>query len=192
MGGYGSGSHLVRLFKKRTTSCCLPISISSLLADGLLVSGKKKEGYLGWEFGERRRRNALHCIVDATSMTKPILQVRYGFKSKRRKGCDFDYKIKLTTTRLFRGGIRWWFLCPNMDIMDRPCRNRVAKLFMPPSSRYFGCRRCHQLTYESCQNSRRYSRWFRAVERTSGVEGLAGLKGFIRMTNNANSDWLYD
>ena len=27
----------------------------------------------------------------------------------------------------------------------------MAKLYLPPGSRYFGCRRCHRLTYTSCQ-----------------------------------------
>jgi pyruvate-formate lyase-activating enzyme len=27
----------------------------------------------------------------------------------------------------------------------------VAKLYLPPGSRYFGCRHCHNLTYQSCK-----------------------------------------
>jgi hypothetical protein len=27
----------------------------------------------------------------------------------------------------------------------------VGKLYLPPGARYFGCRRCHELTYRSCQ-----------------------------------------
>ena len=31
------------------------------------------------------------------------------------------------------------------------CARRVAKLFQPPHSPYFGCRFCHRLTYRSRQ-----------------------------------------
>ena len=31
------------------------------------------------------------------------------------------------------------------------CYWQVAKLYLPPGSRYFGCRHCHNLTYTSCQ-----------------------------------------
>ena len=27
----------------------------------------------------------------------------------------------------------------------------MGKLYLPPGARYFGCRRCHELTYRSCQ-----------------------------------------
>ncbi|MCI0460572.1 MAG: hypothetical protein L0Z62_26765 [Gemmataceae bacterium] len=32
-----------------------------------------------------------------------------------------------------------------------PCLRRVAKLYLPPGVPYFGCRTCHNLTYESAQ-----------------------------------------
>jgi hypothetical protein len=32
----------------------------------------------------------------------------------------------------------------------------VGKLYLPPHARYFGCRHCHELTYTSCQKTRKY------------------------------------
>jgi len=32
-----------------------------------------------------------------------------------------------------------------------PCERRVRKLYFPPREMYFGCRACHNLTYESAQ-----------------------------------------
>jgi len=37
---------------------------------------------------------------------------------------------------------------------------RVAKLHSPPGSRYFGCRHCHDLTYNSCQEAHQAERLF--------------------------------
>jgi hypothetical protein len=34
---------------------------------------------------------------------------------------------------------------------DVPCDRRVAKLYLPPGGRYFGCRECYRLTYRSAQ-----------------------------------------
>ena len=61
-----------------------------------------------------------------------------------------DYTVQLTTTRPRFGGLRWWFVCP-LIVNGRPCDRRVGKLYLPPPARYFGCRRCHDLTYTSSQ-----------------------------------------
>jgi len=52
------------------------------------------------------------------------------------------------TTRPYFGGIRWWFICP-LIVEGRACQERVRRLHLPPGGRYFGCRRCYNLTYES-------------------------------------------
>jgi hypothetical protein len=36
-------------------------------------------------------------------------------------------------------------------VEDRPSGRRVGKLYLPPSARYFGCRHCYDLTYNSVQ-----------------------------------------
>lgn len=68
---------------------------------------------------------------------------RFGEKT------DLDYKVSLVTTRCNYGGKRYWFICP-LSINGRSCNRRVANLYMPPGSKYFGCRLCHNLTYQ-CQ-----------------------------------------
>lgn len=59
-------------------------------------------------------------------------------------------RVRLETTPCHLGGVRWWFICP-LGVGGQPCRRRVAKLYLPYWSRYFGCRTCHDLTYTSCQ-----------------------------------------
>jgi len=36
-------------------------------------------------------------------------------------------------------------------INSRVCRRRVAKLYLPPGGKCFGCRHCYNRTYESCK-----------------------------------------
>jgi hypothetical protein len=61
-----------------------------------------------------------------------------------------DYRVDLAATRPRFGGQRWWFVCP-LGEKDKPCERRAGKLYLPPGARYFGCRRCHNLTYTSSQ-----------------------------------------
>ncbi len=71
--------------------------------------------------------------------------------------------VYLTTTRPHYGGLRWWFCCPR-------CRRRVARLHLPSRVQRFGCRTCHDLSYESAQTSRGSSRsFFLLVARETGL-----------------------
>lgn len=49
-----------------------------------------------------------------------------------------------------RGGTRYLVHCP-LVVNGVPCRRRAAKLYLPPGSNYFGCRRCHRLAYRGSQ-----------------------------------------
>ncbi len=52
--------------------------------------------------------------------------------------------VPLVATRPHKRGLHWYWLCP-------ACGRRVAKLYLPPGSRCFRCRHCHDLTYRSSQ-----------------------------------------
>ena len=84
--------------------------------------------------------------VNATA-APPWLRLSTTFKAT---GAAVDYRVCLTTTRPRFGGLRWWFVCP-LTKAGRPCTRRVGKLYLPPGGHYFGCRHCHDLTYESVQ-----------------------------------------
>ncbi len=64
-------------------------------------------------------------------------------------------RIKLLGTRPNYGGARWYFSCPFIAEGER-CDNRVRILYLPPGERDFGCRKCHDLTYESSQTNHKY------------------------------------
>jgi hypothetical protein len=59
---------------------------------------------------------------------------------------DMRQTVELEATQPFYGGLRWWWRCP-------ACDARAAKLYMLPRCYQFKCRVCHDLSYESAQNS---------------------------------------
>ena len=63
--------------------------------------------------------------------------------------------VWLVTTTGSQGGQHLRMSCPLLR-NEAPCNRRVAKLYLPPGARYFGCKTCHDLTYRSCQQSHLY------------------------------------
>ena len=88
-------------------------------------------------------------VVDTLDLDEPSLCLFYTLT---RNAEAVSYSVRLATTTPNYGGIRWWFLCP-LAPNRSPCYRRVAKLYVPPGGKYFGCRTCHDLTYTTCQES---------------------------------------
>jgi hypothetical protein len=64
--------------------------------------------------------------------------------------------VELTTVRPHFGGVRWLFRCPGLN--GTACGRRAGKLYAyGPAGEGFACRRCHGLTYRSCQQSHRWT-----------------------------------
>lgn len=63
---------------------------------------------------------------------------------------EFEYPVNLVKTPCFFGGHRFWFACPLLRD-GLPCEKRVGVLYM--GERYFGCRECLDLAYESQQET---------------------------------------
>lgn len=68
---------------------------------------------------------------------------------------NLRYFVGLVSTLCNWGGRRWWFICTcTKDGIY--CGRRVARLYLPPNGKYFGCRYCYELTYQSCRESHKY------------------------------------
>jgi hypothetical protein len=65
-----------------------------------------------------------------------------------------DDKIFLATSRPTFGGLRWWFMCPQLN-------RRVRKLYLPRSGRHFWSRHAYELAYAS----QRETKFDRALRR---------------------------
>lgn len=81
----------------------------------------------------------------------PALDITYALERTLLEP-DSTERVGLLATEPARGGVRWWFACP-FTVEGERCRRRVAKLYLPSGGNGFGCRQCHDLTYESSQES---------------------------------------
>lgn len=89
---------------------------------------------------------SVNSIYDETSFVR-LFYTQTSAVTKEKT--DLDYTIELVTTPCNFGGVRYWFICP-LFVNGQPCGRRVGKLYLPAGATYFGCRHCHNLTYQ-CQ-----------------------------------------
>ena len=159
MGGPGSGIW-IRYDAKTTTDGLLPLDVNRLARDGFLSVGIT--GVLQWNTGATRKPlGSVEFSVRPSKDNSRIFQIRYRW-NKSESVCT---SIRLQPTRPHFGGVRWWLTCP-LSVNGTPCNRRVAKLYL--QGRYFGCRFCHDLTYQSCRESHAEQRMF---ERLTNIVG---------------------
>jgi hypothetical protein len=151
MGGPGSGRW--RRHIKRISVDDLPfiLDINRWTQEGIIKAGNFLSGRWIWEDPKTgEEKSAIRFDVDCRDPFSPSLRLHYTITQKRTgEQVDVDYKIYLQTTCPHFGGKRWWFTCPG-TVNGHPCSRRVGKLYAPPGARYFGCRHCHHLTYDTC------------------------------------------
>jgi hypothetical protein len=63
---------------------------------------------------------------------------------------ELNYRVEIVSTPCHFGGKRYWFICPLVR-GGVPCRRRVGVLY--GAGKYYGCRRCHDLAYQSQQET---------------------------------------
>ncbi len=76
--------------------------------------------------------------INRTGLETPegnFVRLIYSIKSQK-----YDYNVQLTTSNCNYGRFRYWFSCPS-------CSRRVGVLYF--REKYFYCRHCNYLTYES-------------------------------------------
>jgi hypothetical protein len=135
---------------------------------------------LTWKYANGRQ-NSISYGIDTTDVFYPFVRLWYSWTNPATRAKEsIDYRVTLTTTRPRFGGVRWWFLCP-LSVYGRPCGRRVAKLYFAPGARYFGCRHCHDLSYSSRHESRRFDSLYRRLARSTGYD-LDTVKRALRTT----------
>jgi hypothetical protein len=70
----------------------------------------------------------------------------YRIRQRGEDWQDIEEPVSLVWTSCRYGGQRPWFICPGA-VRGRGCGRRVAILY--GAGRYFLCRHCYDLTYES-------------------------------------------
>lgn len=150
MGGPGSGNHYHwwRGSKKTVVEDCRELDVNRWVREGVIRPGAHLTG--GWKWSDARtgeEKSSISYEVCTLDPAAPWVRLIYTVIGTQDR---FDYRARLTATRLRSGGLRWWFVCP-LAVRDVPCGRRAGKLYLPPRGHYFGCRHCHKLTYTSCQ-----------------------------------------
>lgn len=153
MGGIGSGNWL-RMDGKTTVEQSLAVAVGEF--HDRLTPGMG--GTFLWTWGSGAESSISYLVTG--NAERPIVELRYRWDRD-----DVSIPIRMQTTPTQFDGRRWWFTCP-LAANGAACNRRVGKLYLPPGSRYFGCRSCHRLTYRSCQASHYERRSFGSIEGT--------------------------
>lgn len=132
--------------KKTTVEECKSISTTFLKQHGYF--GGVRWGGMKWTRGGEET-GSISFMVSVQDWTG---EVRFQYTQTQRHSGEkenLDYPVRLTATPCRYGGKRWWFICPLIK-NSYACNRRVLKLYLG-GGKYFGCRHCYNLTYESCQ-----------------------------------------
>ncbi len=140
MGGW-------RWDKKTTVEECKSISTTFLNKHGYFRNGWNAGGMKWTRNGEQT--GSISFTVSVQDWTGEIrFQYTQTDKQTGEKE-EMDYPARLSATPCHFGGKRWWFICPLVKD-GIACNRRALRLYLG-GGKYFGCRHCYNLTYESCQ-----------------------------------------
>lgn len=149
MGGPGSGNWYRWQGKKTTVEESLTLGMKDLPRG--LHSGVS--GTLTWSRGGVNKSSIGYYVTGGEDARAVTLHYRWHNKE------DVSIPIRLVTTPTQFGRPRWWFICP-LIVSGRVCERRAGKLHLPPGAKYFGCRKCHDLTHRSSQEAHQTERLF--------------------------------
>lgn len=135
--------------RRATTEEMKSISIPFLKEHGYMDTNRW--GTITWSRGDEQAGNiSMYSFENIPKSGKSVKTVtvsytRTDYNTGERK--HYNYDIELLTTECFFGDRRYWFKCPN-------CGRRVGVLYLGET---FACRKCYNLTYDSCNVDRRGS-----------------------------------
>ena len=164
MGGVGSGSWY-RFSKKTTTDECHSMDVRYLHRNGLLKSG----GWFSLRWSRAgRQTGSIRGVVEGEKRPE---QVTLLYRHKSGLGGEWEdvrEPVELAWTACNFGGERPWFICPGAG-----CGRRVAVLYGP--GRYFLCRHCYDLSYESQREHKTHRALRRAQKIRQRLGGSANM-----------------
>jgi hypothetical protein len=149
VGGPGSGNWPRWQRKKDTVEESLIVGMKDLRKP--LFTGAV--GSLTWTWAGGNKSSIGYYVTGSEDW--PIVNLHYRWHDTK----DVNIPIRLEATPTQFGGRRWWFICP-LIVRGIACNRRADKLYLPPRAKYFGCRRCYDLTYRSCQEAHQTERLF--------------------------------
>ena len=157
MAGQGSGNWW-RWDAKSTTDSQDSIDIRLLKEQNCLLPGYS--GSLSWSMRGKTTGPIGYNIKENSII------LNYKHRSQSGEWEDVEQVISFDRTPCNYGGSRKWFLCPR-------CFKRVAVLY--GAGKYFFCRHCYNLTYESCNIcdlQRIFNKAYKLKKKLGGQAGL--------------------
>jgi hypothetical protein len=165
LGGVGSGNWH-RFGKKTTTGEYQGVDVRYLHREGLLKPTRWFT--LRWSRAGRETDSISGAVIGNEEPERLILTYRHR-SAQRDEWEDVQEPVSLDWTACNFGGERPWFVCPGAG-----CGRRVAVLYR--IGRYFLCRCCYDLVYES----QRENGMHRALRRAQAIRERLG--GSTNMT----------
>lgn len=171
MGGVGSGN-TYQPSKKRTTDECNSVDIRTLHRKGHLKPG---HGFtLSWSRNGKETGSiggVVHGEQTLDRSSRVLLYYRYRILGDKWE--DTQEPVELTWTPCNFGGERPWFVCPGV-VNGVSCNRRVAVLY-GGLGRYFLCRHCYDLNYQSQREDSAHRALSRAKEVRRRLGGSANM-----------------
>jgi hypothetical protein len=165
LGGVGSGNWY-RFDKKTTTGECHSVDVRYLQRENLLRGGHSFS--LRWSRADRET-GSIGGVVEGRETPERVILLYRHRSGPSRAWEDVREPVPVSWTACNFGGQRSWFVCPGAG-----CGRRVAVLYGP--GRYFLCRHCYDLVYES----QRENQMLRALRRAQAIRERLG--GSANMT----------
>lgn len=135
MGGYGSG----RTSDRGTVDSAIALDINSLVRKRIVGLNWRGGGSLRW-VRVRDGQETASCSYEIDTISEPMsLKLSYTYNKIENISSD----IRLDAIPGYFGGKRLYLICPE-------CGRRTWQLYL---RRFVKCRICHNLTYQSCNES---------------------------------------
>jgi hypothetical protein len=164
LGGTGSGSWY-RFGTKRTVEEYYSLDVGVLNRKGLLKPGCSFTA--SW-FGAGREVSSIAGIVLGEQRPELVMLLYTHGKGANAEGEHVRQPVELGWTPCNFGGERPWFLCPGIG-----CGGRVAVLHA--AGKYFLCRHCYALSYESQRGDKAHRALRRAQKIRKRLGGSANM-----------------
>jgi hypothetical protein len=164
LGGVGSGSWY-RFNTKTTVEECRSLDVRRLHREGLLKPGYR----FSWSWSRAGRQIAsIGGVVLGSSRPEGVVLL-----FRHRSGLSVEWEdvqelVELDWTPCNFGGERPWFICPGAG-----CGRRVTVLYGP--GRYFLCRHCYDISYQSQRDNKMYRALHRAQDIRRRLGGSANM-----------------
>lgn len=163
MGGYGSGRWN---YHNKASTADESKRLTLKAYRGALRSIERGERGMAmfnpsWSIGDKPAGSVTLIFTGGPGSVEARLE--YTQTERGDKKTDYSYRVGLTTTRTPWDSLRYWWTCPN-------CGGRCGTLYLPPGAHRFACRKCHDLTYTSSQESHKYEHFMGGMLIGTGLD----------------------